>query len=425
MTTPTDVTLGDLLPTLMDELPQVLDEVVALLRQEWPGYADFLAEDPEVSLVTAQAAVQRLVALAESVPATADHEAIRPLGSPSEAELFEELGRVEWREGRSLSTLLSAYRAGARVAWQRMSRIAVRRGVRPAAVALLAEAVFVFVEELSSASARGYVEEQLASAAERERLRRELAELLMSERADLTTVRSTAAAAGWPLPRRVALVTVDPARGGELAGRLDSRALPVRRPELAGAILADPQAPGRRDRLAAALAGLDAVVGMTVPPEDLPGSVRGVVGAAALRRDGVLAGDPVFVDEHLDALVVHSDPQLLGVLGAQVLGPLDGLPAATRARLEETLEAWLRALGDRQEVARVLHVHPQTVRYRLGQLRGLFGSALDDPRERLTLALALCWRGPGRGDAAAPRRRAASATPTTRRPPPRASSPAG
>jgi DNA-binding PucR family transcriptional regulator len=34
-------------------------------------------------------------------------------------------------------------------------------------------------------------------------------------------------------------------------------------------------------------------------------------------------------------------------------------------------------------------VHVQTVRYRLGQLRELLGAALDDPRGRLELALAL------------------------------------
>ena len=47
-----------------------------------------------------------------------------------------------------------------------MSRMALRRGVAPESIALLAEAVFDFVEELSSASARGYVDEQLATAPE-------------------------------------------------------------------------------------------------------------------------------------------------------------------------------------------------------------------------------------------------------------------
>ena len=36
-----------------------------------------------------------------------------------------------------------------------------------------------------------------------------------------------------------------------------------------------------------------------------------------------------------------------------------------------------------------LHVHVQTVRYRLGQLRELYGDELDDPVMRLELELAL------------------------------------
>ncbi|TPG83015.1 PucR family transcriptional regulator, partial [Pseudomonas caspiana] len=34
-------------------------------------------------------------------------------------------------------------------------------------------------------------------------------------------------------------------------------------------------------------------------------------------------------------------------------------------------------------------VHPQTVRYRMGQLRELFGDDLDDPLKVLDLVLAL------------------------------------
>ncbi|MFL6152631.1 MAG: helix-turn-helix domain-containing protein [Ornithinibacter sp.] len=42
-----------------------------------------------------------------------------------------------------------------------------------------------------------------------------------------------------------------------------------------------------------------------------------------------------------------------------------------------------------QAVAERLHVHPQTVRYRVAQLRELFGDSLDDPDARFELALAL------------------------------------
>ncbi|MBC8092791.1 MAG: helix-turn-helix domain-containing protein, partial [Pseudonocardia sp.] len=54
-----------------------------------------------------------------------------------------------------------------------------------------------------------------------------------------------------------------------------------------------------------------------------------------------------------------------------------------------TLRAWLDAHGDVTATAAALHVHPQTVRYRLAQLRDTFGDALDDPTTRLELAVAL------------------------------------
>ena len=39
--------------------------------------------------------------------------------------------------------------------------------------------------------------------------------------------------------------------------------------------------------------------------------------------------------------------------------------------------------------ARYLHVHPQTVRYRLRQITELFGDSLSDPESRFTLQVAL------------------------------------
>jgi DNA-binding PucR family transcriptional regulator len=65
------------------------------------------------------------------------------------------------------------------------------------------------------------------------------------------------------------------------------------------------------------------------------------------------------------------------------------LPAAARERLLDTLQAWLDAHGEARPAALALHVHVQTVRYRLGQLRDLLGDSLDDPDARLELALAL------------------------------------
>jgi DNA-binding PucR family transcriptional regulator len=153
----------------------------------------------------------------------------------------------------------------------------------------------------------------------------------------------------------------------------------------------DPDGPGQRNRLASALRGTGAVVGVTVSPEQLPASVRLAELAMRLQQTQILTDDPLFVDEHLDAIVVHRDERLLTTLRCQYLAPLASLPAATRARLAETLRSWLMNMGNRKAVAEELHIHPQTVRYRLGQLRESFGSALEQPATRAALLLALAW----------------------------------
>ena len=96
-------------------------------------------------------------------------------------------------------------------------------------------------------------------------------------------------------------------------------------------------------------------------------------------------------EEHLTTLVLRSDPEALADLRAQALAPLSELRPTTAARLAETLRAWLLHQGRREEAAAALHVHAQTVRYRMNQLRELYGEQLTDPEAvlRLTLALAL------------------------------------
>jgi sugar diacid utilization regulator len=125
--------------------------------------------------------------------------------------------------------------------------------------------------------------------------------------------------------------------------------------------------------------------------EHLPRSVEIAQIVARLRESGVLDGDPVFADEHLDAVIVGRDEDLARALRAEVLAPLEGQTDGARARLTETLASWLRHMGDRHAIAEELRIHPQTVRYRMGQLRELYGEQLEDPRSRARLFLALQW----------------------------------
>ncbi|MGH3368370.1 MAG: helix-turn-helix domain-containing protein, partial [Nocardioidaceae bacterium] len=99
---------------------------------------------------------------------------------------------------------------------------------------------------------------------------------------------------------------------------------------------------------------------------------------------------------HLTQLVLGADPEALADLRSRALAPLDGLRPATADRLADTLRSWLLHQGRREEVAAELVVHPQTVRYRMGQVRDLYGDRLDDPRTVLELTIALAGGPAGR-----------------------------
>jgi hypothetical protein len=386
-----DALLPALVPALIERLPRLLAEVGQLLDSDWPDYARFLSEDHTEISVAAEAFMVWLVEFADEYQSRSSSD---PVGAPSTpVALFEEIGRIQWREGRDLSEVLSAYQVGARVAWHHVSSTALEIGISPASLAALAEAVFAYVDRLSSASARGFVMEQSEAAATRERLRDDLVEVLLSGRSDKAALRAAAVRAGWPLPREAAVVLVDPDNpvGGAMLGRLDGSGLLIRRHRMLGAIVPDPIRPGRRQRLATALRGTGAVIGHPVALEHLPASLEIAEIAARLRSAGILTDDPVFVADHLDAIIVHRDDELLGALRRRCLAPLDGLAPAVRQRLSETLAAWLRHQGDRQAVAAELHIHPQTVRYRMARLHELFGATLDDPADRMQIMLALGW----------------------------------
>ena len=85
------------------------------------------------------------------------------------------------RAGRSLESLLSAYRIGARVAWRRFAAAGVAAGLAPETLYLLAESIFAYIDVLSAESAEGHALEQSAAASEAELRRRRLVRLLVRD----------------------------------------------------------------------------------------------------------------------------------------------------------------------------------------------------------------------------------------------------
>jgi PucR family transcriptional regulator, purine catabolism regulatory protein len=82
------------------------------------------------------------------------------------------------------------------------------------------------------------------------------------------------------------------------------------------------------------------------------------------------------------------------------IGPLEASDAARRSEFVRTLEAFLHAGGNHMRAARDLHVHRNTLIYRLERIQELLGGAnLEDPETRLNLQLALKIRSALGGNA--------------------------
>jgi PucR C-terminal helix-turn-helix domain len=375
----------DLPPSLTEvlepELPGVADDIMAAIAEEVPAYARPL-----------EGAFGRGVRIGVH---EALHQFLEQTRSPDagrDPEIYRALGRGEWREGRSLDALLAAYRVGARVAWRRLARAGVAAGVEPETMNLLAERIFAYIDELSAESVEGYAQAQALAAGERQRRRQRLLELLLTDATAPAAARARAAAdADWTLPTRAAVVVVV-GDAGRLAGRIGPDALGGTVEDCACVVVPDPDGPGRASLVTAALDGRRAAIG---PSTALNGLADGFRWARSALRSAAASSGALHVDDHLAELALGADPALLARLRERRLAPLADLPDRSRSRLAETLAAWLDERGNAVAVASRLHVHPQTVRYRLAQLRERFGETLDDADARFELQLAL--RAPDAG----------------------------
>jgi hypothetical protein len=375
-------------------LPGLADETVAAIAHEVPDYARAMeGEFGQVVRIGVEVAFNRFVDLLAGRGPDADIA----------RETYVRLGRGEFRAGRSLDALLAAYRVGARLAWRRFVAAGVEGGLPPTAIYALGEAIFAYIDELSAESAEGYAEEQSVAAGESERRRRRLVRLLVQQPSPgEEPVRTAATAAGWPLPRRVAVLVAAIGEGGapgealldataaRLARRLGEGAIGAEAFGMAVVLLPDPDAPGRRRRIEAAVGDRSVALGQTVPWSTAADSATRAAAAHRLAAAGRLPDAGLLVaEDHLPALLLAADPRLAADLAAGRLAPLADLPDGPRERLTETLRAWVDRPGQIQAIAAALDVHPQTVRYRIRQLRDLFGERLENPEARFELALAL------------------------------------
>jgi PucR C-terminal helix-turn-helix domain len=370
---------------LQARLPEVATHTIGAIMDEVPAYAGPFGGP--MGKTIAQAVEVALAGFLKLASTGRMGRGGSPLTPALEGAYL--LGKGEARQGRSADALLAAYRVGARVAWRELSAALVSHGVHAGTVAAFAELVFAYIDELSAASVAGHADQVESTGRRRQRALDLLAlALLRGDGADM--LAAAAERADWSPPRTLTAVllpeaqvrpalTVSPPTTlvvGEAPDLVDSGTAVLLLPDVAGLA---------RPRLLRELAGRHAVVGPVAPWLEARRSYRRALRAVSL------GGGPEVVDTdaHLATLVLTADPEALADLRQHALAPLARLRPAAREKLEATLRSWLLHHGRREDVAADLFVHPQTVRYRMGQLRELYGERLDDPATVLELTVAL------------------------------------
>ncbi len=307
-----------------------------------------------------------------------------------------ELGRIQARIGRGLDDLLAAYRVGTRAAWHEYADAAHEEGLDARQVGDLASALFGFVDQVSAASIAGHAEGVSSVRRDLEQARERFADLMVQSAA-AEDLRDAADAARAHVPETVTVVVAarhDLARvasvtpAGAVVASIETAAG-------AGVVVLPDLSVSRRARLLTDLASVQACVGPTVPTRRAATSLRLAerswdLGAVVGVRD---------VDEHLLDCVLAADREAVDLLWDTTMAPLSELSERKVEALTDTLRSWLLNLGQRGAVARELGVHPQTVRYRMDQVREAFGPRWANPAEVERIVVCLAAR-PGRRSSA-------------------------
>jgi PucR C-terminal helix-turn-helix domain len=373
---------GNVVNVVRGEIDELVRRVVASIAAQNQVYGE---------VITGPEGIAIRIGIEQAIRAFLDAIERGDRPAAETGELWRRLGEAEFQAGRGLDALRAAFRTGTRAAWRAAADLASQAGVPTATVINLAEAIFVFTDELASDVVEGYLRMQSDEAGELERRRRRLAVLLLDPGgADPEAVARAATLARWPVPREVAVLALMAPSPVEITRRLGVNPLVGTDAEGVFLIVGDPDGPGQRARIERATVDQVCALGPTVPARGALRSLRWsryllrLIDRGAVAVDGMAA-----VEDHLADLIVLRNAELATALVQSRLAAVEALRPHERDRLLETLNAWLGLQRQTPAVAEALHVHPQTVRYRLGKLRELLGEALETPDGRFELELAL------------------------------------
>ncbi|WP_406865036.1 helix-turn-helix domain-containing protein [Streptomyces sp. HUAS MG47] len=351
------------------------------------------SEFPQLRLMEDESGEPKaLVGIRRAIEAFVQHLAAGAADPRMPPEVFQEFGKGEGINGRSLDSLQAVYRLGVRLAWRRFAEIGQQVDIAAPAMYELAESGFEYLDGLVEQSVRGYAEAAARQESERLRLQRQLIDrMLVAPHTDPErTLGERAARIGWELPATIAVgVLIRPAREA-VAPAVGQGILLDMESEQPRMVIPEPDTAGRADLVRRATTGWSGAIGPSVPLGEAPASLRWAETAVRLIEDGLLPrGEVQHCAERTEELVLLPSRELIDAAAPRCLTPLQGVGPTQARRLAATLLAWIETSGGAPEVAGRLGIHPQTARYRIRQIRELWGEALDDPDRRFELLLVL------------------------------------
>ena len=268
----------------------------------------------------------------------------------------------------------------------------------PEAEQVLREGMLRYSREIAFATAQVYAQAAELRGAWDARLEALIVDALLRGEAD-DVVLSRAAALGWAAYNDiVVMVGTAPGDSAQPEAVVDAVHRAGRQQKLA--VLAGVQG----DRLVVIVGGVDGdplavlrpLAGQFAPGPVVIGPMVGDLTAASASAAGALsalqavpawtgAPRPVFADDLLPERALAGDETARAVLVEDVYRPLNEAGSA----LLETVSVYLEQAASLEAAARILFVHPNTVRYRLRRVTDITGLAPAQARSAFTLQIAL------------------------------------
>jgi hypothetical protein len=300
---------------------------------------------------------------------------------------FCESARQRAAEGLPLEDLLRAYRLGGRLGWEALVNVALpeeQTRLLPAVARLMQ-----YVDHLSDAVTEAYHEERRHLFSDEERRVHDLFEGLQhTAPLDPRTI-DLANQMAFPLddryvPFTLALCGAPAHAHAQLAASLRRRGvLAVTNGDRVSGLL-----PQSADPVTLAEGGGLRAVGPPTPRAELAPMLVDLRLLIDVARRAGREGD-LRLEEFLPELLLARSPHLGAMVENRVYGPLESAAEKGGADLLTTLEAFLEAALDRRATAEALHVHPNTLDYRLRRIEELTGLLFADPDAVMLLALAI------------------------------------